>query len=329
VLTTLLLIPTGIGARIGGFAGDGIPVARLLAQVSDRLITHPNVLNGAMLYWPIPNALYVEGYALDQFCQGAWSLRPVLHNRIGVLLDQGLSAEQRIHHCNVIQATQATLGLTIGPVVYTDEPVEITLFTAKSGSSWGSIRNPNVLLQAGAQLKQQGAEAIAIVVRLPEAETTDYEQGKGVDPIAGVEALLSHLLVQHLRIPCAHAPALLPEIPSVTHPRASAESIGHTFLPSVLVGLSAAPQYESAGHLDIEQLDAVVLPEKACGGAGFLALTQRPRPPLCIAVAENQTTMQVDIGDLGIPHIRVQNYWEAAGVLACLKTGIYPESVRL
>jgi len=65
--TTLLIIPTGVGAAIGGYAGDGLPVARLLAQVSDTLITHPNVLNGAMLYWPMPKVWYVEGYALDQF----------------------------------------------------------------------------------------------------------------------------------------------------------------------------------------------------------------------------------------------------------------------
>ena len=44
--TSMLIIPTGIGAKIGGYAGDGIPIARLMAQVCDRLNTHPNVLNG-------------------------------------------------------------------------------------------------------------------------------------------------------------------------------------------------------------------------------------------------------------------------------------------
>ncbi|KAK4263926.1 hypothetical protein QN277_029276 [Acacia crassicarpa] len=28
------------------------------------------VLNAAMLYWPLPNTLYVEGYALDHFTEG-------------------------------------------------------------------------------------------------------------------------------------------------------------------------------------------------------------------------------------------------------------------
>lgn len=44
----------------GGYAGDALPSARLLSHVTDWLVTHPNVMNGATLYWPIKNALYVE-----------------------------------------------------------------------------------------------------------------------------------------------------------------------------------------------------------------------------------------------------------------------------
>jgi hypothetical protein len=33
------------------------------------------VLNAAMLlYWPMPNVLYVEGHALDHFAEGLWAL---------------------------------------------------------------------------------------------------------------------------------------------------------------------------------------------------------------------------------------------------------------
>ena len=47
--TAVMIVPTGIGATIGGYAGDALPAARLLSCVVDRLITHPNVLNGE---WP-------------------------------------------------------------------------------------------------------------------------------------------------------------------------------------------------------------------------------------------------------------------------------------
>jgi hypothetical protein len=46
-LNVLLIVPTGVGAAIGGYAGDALPIARSLAAVADNLITHPNVLNGA------------------------------------------------------------------------------------------------------------------------------------------------------------------------------------------------------------------------------------------------------------------------------------------
>lgn len=45
-------------------------------------LTVEQVLNAAMLYWPMPNALYVEGYALDRFAEGSWGLMPVHQNRV-------------------------------------------------------------------------------------------------------------------------------------------------------------------------------------------------------------------------------------------------------
>ena len=57
----VLVVPTGIGAEIGGHAGDATPVARLLASVCDTLITHPNVVNASDLNEMPANGLYVEG----------------------------------------------------------------------------------------------------------------------------------------------------------------------------------------------------------------------------------------------------------------------------
>jgi hypothetical protein len=50
------------------------------------------VLNAAMLYWPMPNTLYVEGYALDRFAEGAWALQPVHQNKVSAPLDWLLNA---------------------------------------------------------------------------------------------------------------------------------------------------------------------------------------------------------------------------------------------
>jgi len=248
-LTVVLIVPTGVGASIGGFAGDALPVARAIAQISDTLITHPNVLNGAQLYWPIPNALYVEGYALDKFAAGCWGLQPVHQNRIGLILDAGIEPDLQLRHLQAVDAARATLGLNITDWVLTDRPLQVELRISESGASWGTIGNPDSLLRAAQKLIEQArVEAIAVVARFPDDEGSlaleNYRRGKGVDPLAGAEAVISHLVVRTFKIPCAHAPALsaLPLDPHLS-PRSAAEEIGYTFLPCVLAGLGKAPQF--------------------------------------------------------------------------------------
>ena len=61
---TIFIIPTGIGCEIGGFAGDALPAAKLLASASGCLITHPNVMNGGSLSEKNNDIFYVEGLSL-------------------------------------------------------------------------------------------------------------------------------------------------------------------------------------------------------------------------------------------------------------------------
>ncbi|RMH68026.1 MAG: DUF3326 domain-containing protein [Cyanobacteria bacterium J003] len=333
MLTAVLIIPTGIGAAIGGYAGDAIPVVRALAQVCDRLITHPNVLNGAMLYWPLPNVWYVEGYALDEFAAGHWGLLPPRANRIGLLLDAAIEPELQLRHRQAAAACSATLGLTLTEPVITDEPLGVQLQTAASGATWGTVANPASLLRSAETLIQVAkAEAIAIVTRFPDDPGTEalhhYRSGQGVDPLAGAEAVISHLIVQHFQIPAAHAPALEPlPLEESVHPRALAEEIGYTFLPSVLVGLSRAPRYSlSDPHaLWRQDVDAVIVPATALGGRGILALAHQGIPIL--TVANNTTTLNVTGGDLGIETIPCQSYAEAIGVLSAMKAGVSWQTV--
>lgn len=364
-LTVVLIVPTGVGASIGGFAGDALPVARAIAQVSDTLITHPNVLNGAQLYWPIPNALYVEGYALDKFAAGCWGLQPVHQNRIGLIMDCAIEPELQLRHLQAVDAARATLGLNITDCVLTDRPLQVELRISESGASWGTIGNPDSLLRAAEKLiKQARVEAIAVVARFPDDEGSlaleNYRHGKGVDPLAGAEAVISHLIVRTFKIPCAHAPALsaLPLDPYLS-PRSAAEEIGYTFLPCVLAGLSKAPQFVTptvgqasclsqvlggqdahptrekfyANRRDFEsqdlwadRVDAVVIPATACGGSAILSLSGRSTVQI-IAVGDNKTQMQTTPEKLGIKALQVNSYLEAIGVLVALRAGITPTSL--
>ena len=166
--TVVLIVPTGIGAAIGGYAGDALPVARAIAQVADTLITHPNVLNGAQLYWPLTNAYYVEGYGLDQVAAGHWGLRPVHQNRVGLVLDHAIEPELKLRHLQAADAARATLGLDLTDYVVTDDALGVELQTADSGATWGTIQNPDSLLRAAERLITQGkADAIASCRPIP------------------------------------------------------------------------------------------------------------------------------------------------------------------
>lgn len=339
--TVVLLVPTGVGAAIGGYAGDALPVARAIAQVADRLITHPNVLNGAQLYWPMSNTFYVEGYGLDRFAAMNWGLRPVHQNRVGLILDAAIESDLRWRQLQAADATKATLGLNLTDYVVTDMPLNVELRPATNGASWGTIGHPESLLRAAeALITKAGSEAIAVVARFPDdAESSalqQYRHGSGIDPIAGAEAVISHLIVRTFQIPCAHAPALLPlPLDPEVSPRAAAEELGYTFLPCVLAGLSRSPQFISGRNGSIPQsadiwgdrVDAVVIPATAAGGSAVLSFSQNPSVQI-IAVAENMTQMQVKPEDLSIKAVQVNSYLEALGVLVTHRAGISADSLR-
>ena len=328
---------------MGGYAGDALPIAKAVAASCDRLITHPNVMNGAQLYWSMPNVLYVEGYALDKFAAGTWGLQPVRRNRIGIVFDAGISDELRTRHLQVADAARATLGLDITDYVVTDTPLGVELRTASSGASWGTIQQPDSLLRAVDKLiNVAGAEAIAVIARFPDdldgTILHDYRHGTGVDPLAGAEAVISHTIVRTFKVPCAHAPALspLPIDPDIS-PRSAAEELGYTFLPCVLVGLSRAPQFitDSAPNQGIwnDEVDAVIIPESACGGSGLISFARSSHTKI-ITVSENQTRMQVPPETLGIKAIAVRSYLEAIGVITVDRAGMslasfYPQIDRL
>lgn len=328
-LTVVLIVPTGVGAAIGGYAGDALPVAKAIAQISDRLITHPNVLNGAQLYWPLDNTYYVEGYGLDRFAAQDWGLRPVRQNKIGLLLDCAIEPELRLRHLQAADAARATLGMDLTDYVVTDAPLEVELRTADSGASWGTLGNSGSLLRAAEKLiKQGGAEAIAVVARFPDDASEslqNYRHGSGVDHLAGAEAVISHLIVRQFQIPAAHAPALSPlTVDPEVSPRAAAEELGYTFLPCVLVGLSRAPQFiteqsHSRNAIWSDEVDIVVVPYSACGGSAILNFANQAQ---IIAVTNNTTKIQVPPEPLGIKVTKVNSYLEALGVIAARRAGV-------
>jgi Protein of unknown function (DUF3326) len=162
----------------------------------------------------------------------------------------------------------------------------------------------------------------------------------GIDPIAGAETVISHLDTREIGVPCAHASALPPlDADSSVAQKSAAEELGYTFLSCVLVGFYAAPQLitlddmaatalSHGGHLPglvtVEDVNAVVVPADAFGGAAVMSLAARP-DVLVVAVKANTTSMTFPPQAVGIHPSRVLyavRYAEAAGFLAAHKAGI-------
>ena len=338
-----LVIPTGVGAEIGGHAGDATPVAQLLASVCDTLITHPNVVNASDINEMPANSLYVEGGALCRMLMGTVGLQPVRSNRVLVVIDSHYDQTFVDGAINAVNAARASYGLICPRVVQLDPPLEMRSNYSASGTAVGYVGGLDRLFRVLDQHRgDYDAIAVSSVISVPPSYHRDYFQSAGsmVNPWGGVEAMLTHTISALYDVPSAHAPMLeSEEIASmdtgIVDPRMAAEAISLTFLQSILKGLKRSPKIVtdrnammSNGVLTANDVACLVIPD-GCLGLPTLAALEQGMP--VISVRENRTLMKNDLTSLpwkqGQLHI-VDNYWEAAGVMAALKAGIDPKVVR-
>lgn len=285
------IVPTGVGASIGGFAGDASRAARKISQKCE-LIVNPNVINAACFSGITDNMLYVEGYSLDRFFKGEICLERSRNNKIGIIFDKAIKPEVLNVHINTMNAVEVVYGLNIIGYEITEEDVGVDFFVDKSGVSMGNVKNLLTLKNAAKKLIDKGAEAIAIVCRFPDEQGDDYANGVGVDPVGGVEAIISHYISKEFLIPCAHAPAFddIAISTDIVDKRCSAEYITPTFLPCILVGLNQAPKLTKTG-ISINDLDFLIVPYNSIGGVPVLEASKKGIK--VFAIKENQTVLDV------------------------------------
>ncbi len=286
------IVPTGIGASIGGFAGDASTYARMFAK-NNKLIVNPNVVNAACFSGITDNMLYVEGYSLDEFFRGKCRLEESCGNKIGVIFDKSIPEPVLNVHINTINAVKTVYGINIIDWELTEEEVGVEFFVDQSLNSMGNVKNLSTLKQATQNLISKGAEAIAIVCHFPEEQGDDYAKGIGVDPVGGVEAIISHYISKEFQVPCAHAPAFsdISISTEIVDNRCSAEYITPTFLPCILIGLSNAPKINKDSGVSIEDLDFLIMPYNALGGIPVLETVKRGKK--VYAVKENSSVLNV------------------------------------
>ena len=339
----VLLVPTGVGAEIGGHAGDAGPVAQMLAEVSDTLVLHPNVVNASDLNEMPQNALYVEGSVITRLLMGTAGLQRVRSNRVLVVIDAHEDKLFVNSAVNAVSGARATYGLSSPEVVYLDPPVKLLARHSPSGRAAGRVEDMEGLCRLLDDRRgQYDAVAISSVIDVPPKFHQGYFDARGdmVNPWGGVEAMLTHALSSTYNIPTAHSPMFESrEIanmdPGIVDPRMAAEAVSATFLQCTLKGLQRSPRIvtdpaamSQPGVFTVEDVSCLVIPDGCLGLPTLAALEQGVS---VIAVRENRSLMQNDLSVLpwapGQFH-QVSNYWEAVGVIAAKRAGIDPLAVR-
>lgn len=290
--TGAFIIPTGVGATIGGFAGDASFWAQKFAQ-HFNLIINPNVVNAACFSGITQNMLYVEGYSLDEFFKGNLNLIQQKNNKIGVVFDSAIPQDVLNVHINTINAVKTVYNLDIFDYELTELPVGVNFFVNSSGISMGDVQNPKTLFDAVQKLIKKGANAIAIVCHFPDSQDENYTNGTGVDPVGGVEAIISHYISKEFQIPCAHAPAFsdISICTEIVSPKCAAEYIAPTFLPCILLGLANAPKFSTNIGISINELDFLIYPYDCLGGIPVLEMLKRDKK--VYAIKENSTVLDI------------------------------------
>ncbi|HYN22304.1 MAG TPA: DUF3326 domain-containing protein [Thermoanaerobaculia bacterium] len=333
----LSIVPTGVGCSIGGYAGDAAPVTSLLAATADYLITNPNAVNASDFIGLADNVLYTEGLCIDLLCKGLTDLYLPRANRVGLVVEQ--AAGERLDTVfNVVNAVRAVHGVDIDCEV-TVAPAGSRCVKNRSGAFTGTVDRPEVILDAAEILLARGANAIAVTTDIQDLPEEDYRRhfdGRCPNPMGGVEAVISHLVVDRLRVPAAHAPMINARHPGLLDPVVDARSAGEitsaSGLACVLVGLRRAPQLRRAPGcrlvdvVNVHNLVAVVAPASGLGGIPVLCAVDQGIP--VIAVAENETILRagkVETGFAGV--LEAHSYAEAAGLVLALRHGIAPASL--
>lgn len=339
----VLLVPTGIGAEIGGHAGDATPVARLLGAACETLITHPNAVNASDLNEMPENSLYVEGSVLCRLLMGTVGLQRVRSNRILAVIDAHRDEMFVNLAINAINAARTAYGLDCSNIVQLDPSIKLMAEYSASGSAVGRIEALERLSEVLDEYKNQyDAVAISSIIAVPSNFHMDYFRSEGamINPWGGVEAMLTHAISTLYNVPSAHSPMLenrdiANADTGTVDPRMAAEAVSNAYLHCILKGLHHSPKIVTDpiamwhhSVLTAADIACLVIPDGCLGLPTLAALEQGIK---VIAVRENRNLMKNDLGALpwaSGQFYTVENYWEAVGVLTALKAGVSPNSVR-
>lgn len=352
-MNVVFIVPTGIGAEIGGHAGDATPAAKLIASVCDKLFIHPNIVNASDINEMTSNMLYVEGSILDRFLEGKVGLREVSGNKILVVVNPPVKTET----INAVNAARTTIGADI-------EIIElkrglIMEASIKNGRAGGKIYNVEAMIE---QVKDRKFDVLVVNTPIDsnDDEVLNYlKDDGGTNVWGGVEAILSKRVSEELNKPVIHAPVenskVFASFNEVVDPRKAAEMVSVCYLHCCLKGAHVAPKIETTlwrGYWNedidflVTPINVVGRPHMACLSAGIPIIAVRENTttlndlmPIDFIITENylkvtgiisakNTTTLNDLIPKPPDFIIAENYLEAAGIISAKRAGVSIESVR-
>ena len=319
-MNVVMIVPTGIGAEIGGHAGDANPAAKLIASVSDIFITHPNVLNASDINEMTENTWYVEGSILDRFLEGSVNLEKPFSNKILLFTNKPIRNET----INAVNAARMTIGCEI-EIVESEKELKMIANITKTAAS-GEVIGVKSLCKQVSNYKFD-ALAVATPIDCSKETALNYFKNGGINPWGGVEAVASRRIANIINKPVAHAPIESEDIElktlnEVVDCRMAAEMISQCYIHCVFKGLHKAPRISFDTGLSFKDVNCLVSPIN-CVGRPHKACIEHGIP--VIAVKENRTCLNDKMPD---EFIVVENYLEAVGVIAAMKEGISITSIN-
>ncbi|WP_240865988.1 DUF3326 domain-containing protein [Cylindrospermopsis raciborskii] len=339
------IVPTGVRAEIGGFAGDATPSTNLLAAACDYVITNPNAVTASDVYFAKDNVLYLEGNLICQLLLGNIGIIPEKRTNIAAIIEKPRDERFLNNVLNALNGLRAVGGINIDPVIVTGGAIETKCTYSQYGNASGEFKGIEELIKALDVIENSSARAVALISTLlvDDQVRQAYYKGESIpNPWGGAEAILTHTVTNFYPFTAAHAPLLLEwehtGFGKLVDPRDGAELISSAYVCSPLSGLINSPRPVSfdtpiaAGEtrISVENISALVMPETTVGNIPFFAGLDQGVP--IILVKDNITQYKITPELLQIPETenrkiyRVRSYMEAAGLLLALRNGILPES---
>lgn len=338
------IIPTGVRAEIGGFAGDATPSTNLLASACDYLVTNPNAVTASDIYFAQDNVLYLEGNLICQLLLGNIGVIPEKRKNIAAIVEKPEDERFLNNVINALNGLRAVGGINIDPVVVTRGRIETECTYSQYGNASGEFNGIEELMKGLDVVENSSATAVALVTTLQVEDKVRqaYYRGESIpNPWGGAEAIMTHTTTNFYPFTAAHAPLLLEwehtGFGKLVDPRDGAELISSAYVCSPLNGLINSPRpvkfdtpiAPGETRISVENISAVVMPETTVGNIPFFASLDQGVP--VILVKDNTTKYDITPERLGIETqgrkiYRVNSYMEASGLLLALRNGIVPES---